>query len=60
MINLHDVKDKIISDVTKIVAEKYNAKESEVEVHFSSSGALKATIAVDLSSLNCTVEVKEN
>ena len=60
MIDLKDIKKKIISDVTKIVAERYNAKESEVKVSFNNSGVLKATIAVDLSSLNCIVEVKEN
>lgn len=60
MINLKDIKDKIISDVTKIVAQKYNAPENEVKVTFASDGSIKATITPDLSFLNCRVEVEEN
>ena len=60
MINLKDIRDKIIKDVTKIVAQKYNAPENEVKVTFSSNGNIKATITPDLSFLNCKVEVEEN
>ena len=60
MINLKEIKEQIISDVTKIVAKKYNAEESEVKVTFANDGRLKATIAVDLSFLNCKIKVEEN
>lgn len=60
MINLKDIKEQILSDVTKIVAEKYNAREEEVKVIFTGDGALKATITPDLDFLNCTVKVEEN
>ena len=58
-INLKDIKEQILSDVRKIVAEKYNAREDEVKVCFSNDGNLKATITPDLSFLNCDVKVKE-
>lgn len=58
MINLKDIKEQILSDVTKIVAEKYNAPEKEVKVVFTGDGILKATITPDLSFLNCTVKVE--
>lgn len=60
MINLNNIKGQIISDVTKIVAQKYNAPENEVKVTFASNGNIKATITPDLSFLNCKVEVEEN
>lgn len=59
MINLKDIKEQIITDVTKIVTEKYNAKEGEVKVIFAGDGSIKATITPDLSFLNCSVKVEE-
>ena len=59
MINLKDIKEQIIADVTKVVAEKYNAKEDEIKVSFSSDGSIKATITPDLSFLKCSVKVEE-
>lgn len=60
MINLQEIKHQIIKDVTKIISEKYNAKEKEVKVSFSSDGTIKATITPDLSFLSCNVKVEEN
>lgn len=60
MINLKDIKEQILTDVTKIVAKKYNADEKEVKVTFASDGTLKATITPDLSFLSCDVKVEEN
>ena len=57
MINLKDIKEKIVVETTKIVAERYNAKEDEVKVYFSTDGEIKATITPDLSFLGCEVEV---
>ena len=59
MINLKTIKEQIISDVTKIVAEKYNAKEDEIKVTFTGDGSIKATITPDLSFLSCNVKVEE-
>ena len=59
MINLKTIKEQIISDVTQIVAEKYNAKENEIKVTFTSDGSIKATITPDLSFLKCNVKVEE-
>lgn len=59
MINLKSIKEQIISDVTKIVAEKYNAKEDEIKVSFTGGGSIKATITPDLSFLSCSVKVEE-
>ena len=60
MINLKDIKEQIIEDVTKIICDRYNAKEKEVKVAFASDGSVKATITPDLDFLSCKVEVKEN
>ena len=59
MINLKSIKEQIISDVRKIVSEKYNADEKEVKVSFASDGSIKATITPDLSFLSCNVKVEE-
>ena len=59
MINLKSIKEQIITDVRKIVAQKYNALEKEVKVSFASDGSVKATITPDLSFLSCNVKVEE-
>lgn len=59
MINLKDIRKKIVTDVTKIIADKYNTTEDEVKVTFASDGKLKATITPDLSFLSCSVKVEE-
>lgn len=60
MVNLKTIKEQIITDVTKIVARRFNAKESEVKVSFASDGNLKVSIVPeDLSFINVCVEVGE-
>lgn len=60
MINLENIKGQIISDVTKIVSKKYNAKETEIKVTFAGDGSIKATITPDLSFLSCDIKVEES
>ena len=60
MINIKEIREQIIADATKIVAQKYNAPEKEVKVTFAVDGGLKATITPDLSFLSCNVKVEEN
>lgn len=59
MINLKDIKEQIITDVTEIVMKKYNARQDEVKVSFASDGSIKATITPDLSFLSCNIKVEE-
>lgn len=60
MINIKEIRDQIVTEAVKIVAQKYNAPESEVKVTFGVDGNLKATITPDLSFLSCNVKVEEN
>ena len=59
MINLKDIKEQIITDVAKIISEKYKADKKEIKVSFASDGTIKATITPDLSFLSCNVKVEE-
>ena len=60
MINLKDIKEQIVVEVTKIIAEKYHTTEDEVKVSFSNNGKLKSTITPDLDFLSCNVKVEGN
>lgn len=60
MINIKDIREQIIEEATKIVAQKYDAPENEVKVTFAVDGSLKATITPDLSFLSCNIKVEEN
>lgn len=58
MINLKNIKEKIVKDVTDILSQKYNAPKKEIKVTFASDGSIKATITPDLSFLSCDVKVE--
>ena len=59
MINLKEIKEKILTESRVRIAKKYNAPLSEVKVTFATDGSLKATITPDLSFLSCNVNVEE-
>ena len=62
MINLNNVKDDIIAQVSTYVCARYNVEEDEVKVHFKNNGDISVSITpkIPLDKLICSVDVKES